>query len=197
MSKIEFNEALHLYTVDGEPKDSVTQIISQEGMSSYGNVPKHYLEAAASFGTNVHLATELYDKGTLDMHKLDAKLAAYLRGWIKFKEAYKPEMLYIEEPFYSSSWDYCGTIDRVAKIGNDVTIIDIKTSASIVQSYELQMAGYKIGWMDSTKMTIHKLWIVQLKPETFKVYPYLHVTPETVWKSMMVVRRYKKARRIA
>jgi hypothetical protein len=79
---IHFDPAGHRYTVAGERWPSVTEVL--DPLLELDGIPRAVLKAAAEFGTHVHMATDLFDKGVLDEPALDPHLAPYLAGWKLF-----------------------------------------------------------------------------------------------------------------
>jgi hypothetical protein len=120
----------HEYYLDGNPLDGVTSIIRDSGlMPSY--MPDD-LEWYLERGSAIHLATELYDKGTLDESTLDPRIAGYLESWKQSKHYYPNERIEVQlaDPVY---W-YAGTVDRLP-------LLDIK-SGSPATWHRIQLSAY-------------------------------------------------------
>lgn len=112
---LEFSEEGHCYKLSGVSIPSVTQVLQTAGLVDFSRVPLDVLEAARRFGTAVHKACELLDKGTLDERSLDPNLWPYLDAWSDFKKDYKPEFIEIEKPICSITYRVAGTPDRIAE----------------------------------------------------------------------------------
>ena len=61
------------------------------------------------------------------------------RDWIKENDV---EFITSEEKVYSRKYNYAGTIDAVAKVNGEFSVIDFKTSKAIYNNYHLQCAAY-------------------------------------------------------
>ena len=66
----------------------------------------------------------------------------YPSRFVDFWETQKPELIDQEIHLYSDTLKVAGTTDLVCKIGNDLWIIDHKTSNHIQTTHELQAAVY-------------------------------------------------------
>ena len=136
MPDLMFDEALHIFTLDGRRIASVTQILKH--FIPRWNCDLFYLER----GTAVHKATELYDKGTLDMNSVDPQIEGYLQAWIKFREDYRFIPSWIERQAYHPVFLYAGIIDRIGDCKEGNCILDIKSSGTQSKFDLLQLAGY-------------------------------------------------------
>lgn len=112
---LQFSEEQHAYTLNSVVVPSVTKILQIVGISDFSKVPADILERARLFGTAVHKACELFDKGTLDERTLDTNLWPYLDAWFAFKKDYQLEFIEIEKPIASVIYQVAGTPDRIAK----------------------------------------------------------------------------------
>lgn len=110
-----FSEEDHCYKLNNVVIPSVTQILKCCGISDFSKVPIDVLERARLFGTAVHKACELFDKGTLDERTLDPNLWPYLDGWVACKKEYAFEFVENENPLVSTIYRVAGTPDRIAK----------------------------------------------------------------------------------
>lgn len=110
-----FSEDDHCYKYNGRKVISVTQVLSEVGISDFSQVPFDRLEKARLFGQAVHKACELYDKGTLDERNLDTNLWPYLDAWVSFKKDYQLEFIEIEKAIVSTLCLVAGMPDRIAK----------------------------------------------------------------------------------
>lgn len=139
--KLEFNEELHEYRVDGLLIPSVTQIISEAGLSNV-NLDDPAVIQAGQFGTAAHKVVELHDRGTLDIATVDDALRPYLEGWYKFRKESGIEILEIEKRLFHPAHWFSGTIDRVVRWHDKIVILDIKTSVKFPATVGLQTAAY-------------------------------------------------------
>jgi len=114
-------------------------------------------EAAGDKGSKVHLAIEKLLAG--EELKMDSKIEnketgkeeeLKLEEWeclMAFAEWYKKtspdKILATEIVVFNDKEGYAGTVDLIALIGNELWIIDFKTSQSIWPAYEIQLSAYK------------------------------------------------------
>jgi len=129
---IEFNEEKHIYTIDGRVIPSVTDICSPITADHYGSINSAVLEMASRRGTAVHEATELIDLGS--MPDDDPEIDGYVNAYLDFLLDYNPKWEYIEwVGHYKGEYDgleFCGTVDRAGRVGDEFWVLDIKTTAS-------------------------------------------------------------------
>ena len=173
----------------------VTHILQGTGLVDLSRIRPDVLEASSKFGTAVHRATELWDLDTLDIDKLSAPLVPYLESWKKFKADYKiQEFIAIEKHVISEKWQYQGTLDRIADINGKLTLIDIKSSDTVLPATDLQTAGYKIAWEEETKQRIRQRWCVQVLESGYNITEFQSKTDETVFLSCVTLYNFKKGK---
>ena len=87
---------------------------------------------ASRRGTAVHEATELIDLGS--MPDDDPEIDGYVNAYLDFLLDYQPKWEYIEwVGHYKGDYDgleFCGTVDRAGRVGDEFWVLDIKTTAS-------------------------------------------------------------------
>lgn len=119
----------HRYLLDGKPIDGLTSTIQEASlMGNYGS--EWYLTR----GTAVHLATELWDKGTLDESTVDPQIQGYLESWKRFRKDQGYTPIEIELKLYDPVYLYAGKIDRLP-------LCDLK-SGSFEKWHIWQLSGY-------------------------------------------------------
>lgn len=187
-----FTEENHQYKNDGIVVPSVTQILKGAGLVSFDFVKKEVLEAKATLGSSIHLTTEYFDKGTLDLEALHPTLKAYLDGWIKFKKDFGFEPIEIEALHYHKLYKFAGTLDRTGMIDKKLHLVDIKSGAHH-KSHAIQTAAYKMlhDQGKPKKEQIKKRIVVHLKEDgTYKVIPNESITDEQVFKAALTIFNY-------
>jgi len=123
---------------------------------------------SGEFGTNAHSATELDDHGLLDEDTLDPALMPIVKAWRKFKADFDVEILEVEIKF-ASKLGFAGSIDRIAEVKGNSTLLDIKTRKFKPVQDVLQTAAYKYGWEEMTGRKLSKRVIVSLNTDgTYK-----------------------------
>ena len=125
----------HIYRVDGAIIPGVTEILSVLGDYSFVK------DRDREFGTIVHDTVRLYDKD--DLGSYDKKLEHYLTSWEEFKQKYRVRVLHSELKLYSSIYKFAGEPDKIAMVGDEWAVIDIKTGKP-ANYVGLQLAAYAI-----------------------------------------------------
>ncbi len=172
------------YPAEGEELVSVTSCTEQLG--KYGLLmffAKHGKEAgerigkeAAALGTSLHTyAQEHYEtmlKGTLEeytQHNFCEKLEQSVKNFHEFVDEYSPEPILLEQTVYSLEHKYAGTLDGIFKIGDNIVLLDWKTSAGVYDEYLLQLEAYYRALTEMQKRGIivldgkvKDLWVVRL-----------------------------------
>lgn len=90
----------------------------------------------------------------------------------EFWNDYKPEIIATERVCYSIKHGYAGTIDALLKIGNDVVIVDWKTSSAIYPTYLMQVGAYMIAELETGGYKPTASAIVRLGTRHKKGYEY-------------------------
>ncbi len=112
----------HRYLLDGKAIDGLTSTISEAGlMSNYGS--EWYLDR----GNAIHLATEFYDRGTLDEATLIPPpgyldIRGYLESWKRFREDQNYTPTHIEYIIFHPELMVGTKIDRLP-------LLDIKSGS--------------------------------------------------------------------
>lgn len=172
---VDFDAATHTYTdANGIIIPSVTQVLGI--LTDMGKIPTDVLENARDRGKIVHALTEYSDTGRLTTSMVDdaddAGYLPYLAAWSRFKSENIVTFTDYEERFYSPSYGYAGTIDRVGTLDGQDTIFEIKTG-DFYPTYALQTAAYQVLWEENTAMKIDRRVSVLLNPNgryTLKEY---------------------------
>ena len=171
-NKVIFKEDTHEYFLNGKRLVGVSEVLQKSGLVDLSAIRPDVLEAARKFGTATHKATELWDKGTLDVSILSLPLVPRLEAWKNFRKDYKiGEFSCIEKLVYSAKWGYAGTLDRICEISGKLTLLDIKSGEYIDPSMEIQLAAYQIAFEELTGLRIKQRWIIQLSDNQYKIYP--------------------------
>jgi len=145
------------YRRNGEYYPSITYVLGyypkgrhfEEWLKNMGRSADYIVRKAAEDGTQVHEMIEEYLEGK-EMNFLnnfgDPKYhpdiwQMFLR-FVEFWEEYQPELIDQEIHLFSDELKVAGTCDLVCKIGDELWIIDHKTSNHMHSTYEIQAAVY-------------------------------------------------------
>ena len=188
-----FDAETHVYRYMGDVVPSVTGILKP--LQDFSNVPVQVLEAASDFGTAVHLACELWDRGTLDEDLLDPALVPYLAGWKQFSADHAVKWEMIEEQVYHPGLRYAGTLDRYGDVAGTMTTLDIKSSVGLYPAVGPQLAAYKAAIpfapLASARMA------VQLKADgSYVAKTYTDRTDWPLFASLVTVRNWSLAHNV-
>lgn len=141
-----FKPETHEYFIDGIKVPHTTEILDNVGLTDFSKVPPDRLEIARKFGTAVHKACELHDKGILNEEILDPKLNPYLDAWKKFiaDTGFKNEL--IEEVIGSEKYMFGTTLDRRGILKGMRTIVEIKSTYELdIKATAIQTAAHFIA----------------------------------------------------
>ena len=135
--KIEFNEELHQYKVNGLVVPSVSELLQEAGI--IGDMTF----ADPTLGSAVHKACSYDDAGTLPDDYDCEPVLIRLNGWRKFRRDHSPMVLIENERPMFSKLGFCGTVDRIYSYEGSTILADIKTSKIWQRSTILQLLAYK------------------------------------------------------
>jgi hypothetical protein len=173
---IHFEPEGHRYTVAGERWPSVTEVL--DPLLELDGIPRAVLKAAAQFGTHVHMATDLFDKGILDEPALDPHLAPYLAGWKLFLRDTGAKVTASEVRVGHPKLRYAGTLDKAVawtKRGRVRSAqIDIK-SGEVPRTVGPQTAAYA----EAHEFKFDERYVLALKPDA--TYRLTKLTDPTDW----------------
>lgn len=118
MSELLLDENHH-YTLDGKGLDGLTSTIQEAGLIGNFGTEWHMDK-----GTAIHLATEYYDKGTLDESTVDPEIVGYLESWKRFRKEQNYTPIAIEYVIYHPELMVGSKVDRLP-------LLDIKSGSQV------------------------------------------------------------------
>ena len=121
-------DEFHQYRLDERPIDGLTSTIAEAGLIRGGD-PWYMTRGSA-----IHLATEYFDKGTLDEDSVSDEIKGYLASWKQFRVDQNYTPTHIELKLYDPIYLYAGTLDRLP-------LLDLKSGA-FAKWHRIQLAGY-------------------------------------------------------
>lgn len=186
-----FDSDKHLYTLDMSGQTlqlpSVTQILRFVSRELYGEVPAHVLDAAADRGTRVHEAIEMMSK--FGWMEADTDIMPYMLAYQEWEKEYGFKVLVSEYRMYHSTRLYAGTADALFMDGDDLCLMDIKTSKTVLEELTAaQLYGYSEA-LKSHGVEVVRAYILHLRNDstfdwikvdlnkgrtTFEACAYLH-----------------------
>jgi hypothetical protein len=146
-------------TIDQAWIDSVIETARAE--------PDFVLDTATTFGSNAHYALEQYIANGVVPHDMDMfRVIGAFNSWAKSNQIeLLPNMC---EVTVAHSDGYAGTIDAVAIKGDELVIVDWKTSNGLYAEHMLQVSAYAKALQLATGVPVNEAWIVRFpreKPE--------------------------------
>jgi len=172
-----------------EDYDRVTQVIGFA--SGYYKVDPEILRKAGERGTIVHeicdtLISQLGDFGCDNQHV----------GYINSFKQYFPEKEFIKKPkrIYCDKHLITGEIDAIYQDGNDLVLVDLKTSANENITWPLQGAAYK--YLCSLKgYNIARIEFVKLHKDGKKPKIYIYDESFEMFMHHLIVYRHSFKKR--
>ncbi len=136
---ISFDEANHLYALNGVPVPGVTSILT--GLNLIDT--KWFTPASRFRGKAVHAAIQFWLEDDLDWNSLSPGLVGYVRSAIRFIETIGLEVARVETLLGSAVHGFCGTGDVIGKVRGEPTVPDWK-SGEVLPVTGYQLSGYEI-----------------------------------------------------
>lgn len=176
---IEFLEDSHTYLINGIIVPSVTQIIELIFPNKYKGINKTILNKKAGFGQAGHSIIEHLDVTDLESAKEEVlkienkDLQICIREYLRLVKQHHIVPLEHEQKV-SYEYKFCGTLDMIAEVNEEHSLIDVKFTAELDKEYlSWQLGMYKLArneefdnyyclWLP--KKSLGKL--VQIKPKT-------------------------------
>lgn len=190
---LHFEAASHTYTLAGRRLPGVTAIIAP--INELEGIPRELLEAAARFGTHVHKAVDLHNKGALDLEALDPLLAPYLAGWAECLRVTGAVVLESERRVYHRKLKYAGTLDSVVKFPGEAlpAVLDVKSGDRVFRSVRPQLAGYREAYMSEGRKLSRNRYCAHLKGDgTFRLLKYSDPADWNIFLSCLNVTNWMK-----
>lgn len=150
---------------DGEEQDAIAM------MKNSRNV---YTNNKADLGSRVHAAVEAL---VLEQDfKPSSDVVPYMRGFSAWMEDYKPEFEMVEASVFNRERRYAGTLDAIATIADQMTLIDYK-SGGVYPEVALQLAAYRnaefigVGEEELPMPTTEGGAVLHLLPDAYEWIP--------------------------
>lgn len=170
----------HEYYVNGELKESVSDILDFIDCKTLKHIPPRYLIDAGERGTRIHRATEDYEferdefdwDEFLGEEKDNADIYNHIIAYANFIKEQPSIPVEIEKSLYSEEFDICGTIDRLKMVNGELAVVDIKSAKTIgtLRSQLQLFAYYKMARENG--YDVKQAYILQLKDNgTYELMP--------------------------
>lgn len=144
---LEFDDETHTYWFNGIKCISVTQILHELFPNKYKDVDLETLKNAASRGSEIHNAIEVYEKDCLEREDLKE-----FRDYLFLRKYYKFDVLQVEQPIFFIykglyvAGRFDGILSEPIDDGYRCCLYDIKTTYTLDKEYlSCQLSIYKYG----------------------------------------------------
>jgi hypothetical protein len=211
MAELQFDEASHTYTLNGQEIPSVTTIIGavvprnweagvRWGMrlANQGLDPTEKRDAAARLGTQVHVAFHHLATGVeVDPFDFPDEAQGFIGGCRRFIDAHGPEFLASERKTYSEKHGYAGTLDAhvkftKGKFKGKTARIDLKTGKRIYkESHFPQLAAYEQADVERGHDPSDLRFILKVMPTgNYRLVP----VTDTFWDFEVLLNHWKSVK---
>lgn len=164
MPELSFDDTTHTYTLNGLVIPSVSSIMEPLSSAKYAGISEKTLNRAADKGTSVHNAIENWIK--FGIEDIQPEHRGYFDGFLEWWEKSGPIIVVGSEVrMYHKLMRYGGTIDLLAYIGDELTLVDYKsTSALSDMTCGVQLEAYGQG-LASHGIQVQRKKILHLKKD--------------------------------
>lgn len=136
--QIHFDETTHTYTVNGEVKRSVTQLLESIGLCSSDWIKPYYLDR----GTRVHYYCTLWAGGWIDWWEIADDCFEFVKQFARICKELGLTYITSEQSCYDPEYDICGTFDLIMGWNGKRVLVELKTS-KFEMYHGLQLASYE------------------------------------------------------
>ena len=143
--ELTFDEATHLYRLNGAELPSVTTVMKPLSTEVYGGVDEWVMERAAGRGTAVHNAVENWS--LYGIEDIAPEYRGYFDGFLAWVQEMRPEVLGNECRLYHKALRYAGTADLPCIIKGKAVMVDVKTTSQLQEMLaRVQLEAYVKGF---------------------------------------------------
>jgi hypothetical protein len=193
-----FDEASHIYAVNGMPVPNVTRMLQGAGIISFEHVPPDVLRRKQLLGKLVHQACHFYDENDLP-ERLPQEVAVRLEAYKKFRSesGYKPMRNEGRMVAVVHGMSYGMQFDSIGPLNGLPTIVDLKTGVAVEPGWGVQTAGYELGIPKPLPHPRYQRVVVQLKDDgNYKVHTYADPTDAQIFLACLAIATWKQNKRI-
>jgi hypothetical protein len=160
--RVTFMEKEHIYLLDGWcVLPSVTQILHFKFKDMYKDVPDEVLKKASNFGTKVHKLTEQIDNGEdINIDELPIYESFCCKQHLKLNLKHNIEHIESEKIVINEELGYIGTLDKIAYVNGEKSIIDKKCTSKFNKDYvSWQCSMYMYALEDKNIKKLYCEWL--------------------------------------
>jgi len=195
LPELTFEERRHIYRLRGFEIPSVSTIMQPLSEDVYGSINEDVLSKAADRGTAVHNAIDNYVK--FGVEDIPPEHMGYFQAFLKWYEDYDVKPYETEYRAYHKGLLYAGTLDMMASVKGEDTLVDFKTTASINEMlWRVQTEAYNKALASHYfQICFFKKMVVQLKKDgDYNVVSFKAVDTDSwkVFTALLTVRNFKQ-----
>lgn len=162
MHGLTFEEARHIYRLDGIVIPSVSEIMEPLTAKKYSGVSQAVLDRAAQRGTEVHAAAETY--ANYGFEDISDENRPYFDAFLQWWRDSHPEPVGTELKVFHRLLRYGGTVDLLAWIDGKLTLCDYKTTYKVsdmtcgvqLEAYAQALASHGVAVEDKRIIKLGK-----------------------------------------
>lgn len=139
------NQAVDFMAENIKPGQSLDEVQLQQLFNDARKAHTKTKQNTADIGSMVHDWISRFIRGEKPEMPINEQLKSSINNFLDWKEKHGVKFLLSEQPVYSKKFNYCGTLDFVAHIDNNLFLGDIKTSNAIYDEYWVQLAAYGVA----------------------------------------------------
>lgn len=188
---LEFDEASHTYRLDGLIVPSVSAIMEPLSRAKYSGISERTLGRAADKGTAVHNCIENWIK--FGIEDIPPEHMGYFQAFKDWWNEFRPVVVGSEIRVCHPLMRYGGTIDLVAYIADELTLVDYKSTYVISDmTCGVQLEAYAQA-LGSMGVKVQRKKILHLKKDgcyDIREYPAADVQRWRVFGALKTVYDY-------
>ena len=192
--ELEFEDGTHTYKLLGVVIPSVSAIMEPLSNAKYKGISEATLNNAADKGTAVHNSIENYLK--FEIGDVPPEHRGYFEAFLDWWNTYHPQVVSSEVKVYHKLMQYGGTIDMLVYMDGVLTLVDIKTTATLSDmTCGVQLEAYSQA-LKSLGVAIERKIILHLKKDgkyAVREYPVKDPDRWRVFGSLKCVYDYIKS----
>jgi hypothetical protein len=191
MKTLDFDEQAHKYYLveEGGARREIPGVTSLLKAAGIIDESKYRGTRARDFGTEVHEALELVNKGVLPVEAFEADpVYPYLLAHQDFLKATGWKVFRSESRFYHPAFEYAGTTDVVYQRPDSTLVLaDYKTGGK-ASWHGLQLTAYREAFALYEKLKIDDVGVLYLKDGKYTWSDSIRLNGQTVPMSSPVIR---------
>jgi hypothetical protein len=119
-------------------------------------------------GNEVRIDSKYPNPSTEKLEELTPQEYECVMSFVDWLKAINPKVLSTEYVVWNTEYGYAGTVDMKLKVGDEVWIVDVKTSPNIWPEYELQVSAYRHADSEVQKTGILQVGYTRNKFQKYK-----------------------------